>query len=110
MVLCLRRKAFYLVLAICVIFPVFFTETMVAAEFDHDCVAQDGGCYIAKKEYCQPCLLIQAAKYFLKTFEPIIAVSCFSIPLIFSAQSSEHFIDTNYYPLSLIELKVRFNS
>ena len=111
--LCSIKKILLLPLALCIIFPAFFTETLVIAEFDHFCIAEENDCRTkTEKEdvVCQPCLNIEAAYNFLKTFRPVFVVSSSLMPTQFTIQTSEKYSCLNTYRLSPVELKIRFNT
>jgi len=99
MELCLNRKTMLLVPAACIAFSVVFTETLTAAEHDHDCTG----------EGCPVCLQIEAAKCFLKNLRQAVLGLFFSLCLVFSAQIHKKY--AYFIPLlSPVALKVRFNS
>jgi hypothetical protein len=94
-----KSKILFFFLAVCIAFSVFFAETMIAAEYNHDCTEKD----------CPVCLRIEAAQYFLKTLK-FAGIGLFlAVFLAFSVQICKkpaHF--TSF--LSPVTLKVRFNS
>ena len=106
----LIRKVLLLILVLCVVFPVFFAETLNAANFDRECASEQEGCQTDEDELCQPCKQIEAAKNFLKTFKPEFIVSSSMIPTLSLAQGSEKYSEFIMCANSPIELKVRFNT
>jgi len=108
--LSLRRKIFLLVLAFCIAFPVFFTETMVIAEFDHDCTAEKENVCTKEIPICRPCLKIEAAINFLKTLRPGVVFSPSVTPLPITLQTSEPHFRVTFYHISSVNMKVRFNT
>ena len=107
-----KRNILLLALAACVVFPVFFTETMTVVELDHECAAKEGNCRKTptEEEICQPCLRIEAAMHFLKNLKPALVVVSSAMPLLVSAHTPEHYSYVHFYFLSPVELKVRFNT
>ena len=89
-----------LVPAVCLSFSVFFSETTIYSNHDHDCIGED----------CPICLQIETADNFLKTLKPasiyFLLLACF----VFFALSPKNSAGFNIYFLSLIGFKVRFNS
>jgi hypothetical protein len=99
MELCLNKKNLLLIPAACIAFSVVFTETLIAAEHDHDCTG----------EGCSVCLQIETAKCFLKNLKLTVISLFFSICLLFSVQIRIKYVF--FIPLlSPVALKVRFNS
>ena len=99
-----------LVIAVCIVFSVFFTETLVLVESDHDCISEKESCRITEEEICRPCLQIEAAKNFLKTLKPAGVTAYLTPDLMFPIRFTENNSGYNAYLLSLIEQKVRFNT
>jgi hypothetical protein len=87
-------------MAVCVVFSVVFTETLIAEERDHDCIG----------EGCPICIQIEAAKNFLKTFKFASFSLLFAAFLALSAQKPPSFGKYFHFLLSSVALKVRFNS
>jgi len=99
MELCLNKKNLLLIPAACIAFSVVFTETLTAAEHDHDCTGED----------CPVCLQIEAAKCFLRNLKLAVIGLFFAVCLEFSVQI--HIKHAYFIPLlSPVALKVRFNS
>ena len=102
MTLCPKRTILLPALAFCVVFSIFSAETLNAANLDHDCIGEANDCRI--------CLQIEAANCFLKTFGLAGIVLFFAARLMFPAQTPQKDTGFNFYPLSPIALKVRFNT
>jgi hypothetical protein len=89
-----------LVPAVCIGFSTFFSETTICSDHDHDCIG----------EGCPICLQIETADNFLNTLKLasiyFLLMACF----VFFAFSPKKHACFNIYFLSLIGLKVRFNS
>jgi ABC-type spermidine/putrescine transport system permease subunit I len=94
-----KSKILLFLLAVCFVFSVFFAETMIAAEYNHDCTG----------EGCRVCLQIEVAQYFLKTLK-FAGIGLFlAVCLAFSVQIPKK--PAHFTPfLSPVTLKVRFNS
>ena len=56
-----KRKTLLFALALCIVLPVIFAETLAAASLDHDCIME---------ESCRLCLYIESAHHFLKALKP----------------------------------------
>jgi len=99
-----KRKMLLLALAVCIVFPIFFTETLIVEELDHYC------CVKEEENDCRPCLRILAAECFLTTLRLTVIIS--PSPLLQSSlvQTPEKYSGFNFYHLSPIGLKVRFNT
>jgi hypothetical protein len=100
MKLCQKRKMLLLVPVVCMGFSVFFSETTIYSNHDHDCIG----------EGCPVCLQIENAVNFLNTMK--LAGICFLLLayFVFFAYFPKNSAGVNIYFLSLIGLKVRFNS
>jgi len=89
-----------LVPAVCISFSIFFSETLICSGHDHDCTG----------EGCPICLQIETANNFLNTMKLagiyFLLLACI-VFFTYTLKSSARF---NIYFLSLIGLKVRFNS
>jgi hypothetical protein len=94
-----------LALAVCIAFPVFFTETLVAAEIDHDCCAKE-----EETQDCLPCLYIHAAINLLKNLREIVSFPSSPLLQFYLVQTSEKCSNNYFYHLSSVALKVRFNT
>jgi hypothetical protein len=96
---CTKKKTLLLVPAVCISFSVFFSETLIGAYHDHDCIG----------EGCPVCLQIEAADIFLKAMK--LAGICFLLTacFVFLAYSAKERAELNFCFLSLFGLKVRFN-
>ena len=103
-----KPKILLLALAICLAFPFFFTETLVAAEIEHDCCPKEE----TKEETqdCLPCLHFLAAENLLKNLKQTAIISSSLVPILPVVQVSEDYSSYNFYHLSSVELKVRFNT
>ena len=111
MVFIRKTKILLFALAVCIVFPVFFTETLAVAKLDHDCIEKIDSCHVPEEEEnCQPCLQIQAAEHFLKTLRLTIIFSSSPVSSLSFVQTSENLSYHIFCPLSPIELKVRFNT
>jgi hypothetical protein len=94
-----KNKTLLFFLAVCIAFSVVFAETMIAAEYNHDCTEKD----------CPVCLQIEAAQYFLKTLK-FAGIGLFlAVFLAFSVQIRKKLAYFTPF-LSPVTLKVRFNS
>jgi hypothetical protein len=95
-----KRKVLFLILALCIVFSLVFTELVIAEDLDHDCIG-DG---------CPFCLLIETAHNFTKNLKlgvlTIFLAACPVFILQTFYKSSEFTISFQ----SPIVLKVRFNS
>jgi hypothetical protein len=95
-----RRKTLLLILGVCIAISVVFTETMIAAGHEHDCIG----------EGCPVCMQIETAQAFLKTLKlagvGLVLVVC----LVFSGQSHRMSAESILCLFSPVTLKVRFNS
>jgi len=98
--LCQKREMLFLIPAVCISFSTFFSETTICSGYDHDCIG----------EGCPICLQIETADNFLNTLKLagiyFFVMACF---IFFSCIPKKH-AGFNIYFLSLIGLKVRFNS
>jgi hypothetical protein len=88
----------FLVLVACIGFSAFFSETTICS--DHDCIG----------EGCPICLQIEAAGNFLNTLKLASIYFFLAACFVFFAFSPKRHAGFNIYFLSLIGLKVRFNS
>ena len=96
----IKTKILILVLAACVAFPVVFTETVTVGSLDHDCTDIE----------CSPCLQIEAAEHFQKTFKQTGRFLLNAVNFVFLTQTfikNTGFISCLFSPIAL---KVRFNS
>jgi hypothetical protein len=89
-----------LILAACIAFSVVFAETLTAGVHEHDCIG----------EGCPVCLCIEAAECFLKTIKVAGTGLFLAACSVFSVQLCKKFAGSAVYSLSLVLLKVRFNS
>jgi hypothetical protein len=100
MKLCQRREMLLLVPAVFISFSIFFSETQICSGHDHDCIG----------EGCPICLQIETADNFLNTLKLasvyLLLLACF----VFFVYFPKKHASLNIYYLSLIGLKVRFNS
>jgi len=94
-----KRKMLFLVLSVCIVFSVVFTETLSADNHDHDCTGSE----------CPICLIIEAGHNFLKTLK-FIGFLFFAALLTFLARIPARNTWINAYNFSPVTLKVRFNS
>jgi len=94
-----KSKILFLVLIVCIIFTVVFTETILAGHQDHDHDCMGKGCLI--------CLLIKTVNNFLK---PIGIVLLFTGCLVLCGRILNGDTGLNTFALSPVALKVRFNS
>jgi len=99
MELCQKKKILLLILAACIFFTIVFTETLSAADHNHDCIGSD----------CPICLVIEAGHNFLKTLK-FTCLLFFAAFLTFSAHILTRNTRLNAFSLSPVTLKVRFNS
>jgi len=99
----LKTRIFLLILAICIIFPIFFTETLVVNEIEHECCTEE------ETQDCLPCLYFWAAINLLRNLKQEVLSSS---PVLFLSlvQIPENYFNFNSYYLSPLELKVRFNT
>jgi hypothetical protein len=94
-----KRKILFLIPAVSIVSSVVFAENTIAAEHGHDCTGE--GCLV--------CIQVEAAKCFLKTLRLSITGLFLSFCLAFSVRN--HKKNACFIPfLSLVALKVRFNS
>jgi len=94
-----KNKIMLLIPAACIAFSVVFTETLTAAEHDHDCTGED----------CPICLQIEAAKCFLKNLKQAVIGLFLTFCLLFSVKIRKEY--ACFIPfLSPVALKVRFNT
>jgi len=95
-----KWKIMFLILAACIAVSVVFTEPLIAAGHDHDCMGED----------CPICLQIEAAECFLKTLK-LAEISLFltACSLLF-VQFHKKYACLIFCFLSPVTLKVRFNS
>jgi len=112
MAVCSPKSILFLILAVCIVFPVFFTETLVLAELEHDCTTENENCRTTTKEeeICHPCLQIEAALNFLKILKQADIVTSLTPYLTFPVKLTENNTGYNTFSLSPVELKVRFNT
>jgi hypothetical protein len=89
-----------LVLTVCIAFSVLSAETLIAGNYDHDCIGEN----------CPVCLHIEAVKCFIRTFKLAGLIAFFAAYLAFFAQAVRINNEFAYYNLTPIVLKVRFNS
>ena len=89
----------FLILAICIIFPVVFIESLASLLLEHGCT----------NTACSPCLQIEAAKLFLKTLNlaGILFCAVYVLLLLPTLKNNIGFI---FYPISPVLMKVRFNT
>jgi len=99
MELCLNRKTMLLIPAACIAFSVVFSETLTAAQHDHDCTG----------EGCPVCLQIEAAKCFLKNLKQAVIGLFLTFCCVFQVQVYRK-LAYLILLLSPVALKVRFNS
>ena len=95
-----KRKTLFLVLAICIIFSVSFTEFLAADDYEHDCVG----------EGCPICLQNQMTANFRRTLKMAGFTVFFAFVLIFLVQTSKKLTEFVLLPYSPVTLKVRFNT
>ena len=93
------KKIIFLILAVCIVFPVVFAGTIASIRLDHYCL-----------ENCSPCLQIEATKCFLNSLRVLSIFLFFALCLVFLLQVYKKYTGFVFYPLSPILLKVRFNS
>jgi len=104
MKVCAKIKIMLLVLMISIVFPFIFTETLVVAEIEHDC------CTTEETQDCIPCLHYLVAINFLNNLKYSVFIPS-SLAIISSQiKIPEWHSRSNYYYLSPVELKVRFNT
>jgi hypothetical protein len=97
-----KRKILLLTLTACIAFAIFFSETLAAAELDHDCIGEEHGCLI--------CLQIEAINNFLKTLKIAGIIVFFAGYLVFSAQTFQRHMGFITYLYSPVALKIRLNT
>jgi len=98
--LCPKIKTLFLILAVCVAVSAVFTENLIAAGYEHDCIGED----------CPVCLRIEAAECFLKTLK-LAGIGFFlTVCSLLSVQFYKKYAGTIFCFLSPVTLKVRFNS
>jgi hypothetical protein len=98
--LCKKKEMLILVLAVCIGFSAFFSETTICSDHDHDCIG----------EGCPICLQIETANNFLNTLKLASIYFFLAACFVFLTYTSKKSIGFYIYFLSLIGLKVRFNS
>jgi hypothetical protein len=95
-----KGKALFFTLSICLVFSLFFAETLAVDDLDHDCIG----------EGCPFCLVIETAHNFFKSLK-LAALTVFLIVcLMFLIQTLNKFNNFFFFLNSPITLKVRFNS
>ena len=96
-----KSKVLFLLLAVCIAFPVVFTEALSYDSLDHDCTDTE----------CLPCHLIEAAKHFRKTFRQAGSFLLGAVDYLFFPAKT-FITDTEFISCicSPVTLKVRFNS
>jgi hypothetical protein len=99
------RKIQLLALSFCIIFSVFFTETLVVAEIEHDCCPKE-----EETQDCLPCLHIHAVINLLKNLRETVNFCSSPFLQLSLVQTSEKYSGYNFYLFSPVELKVRFNT
>jgi predicted transporter len=100
MELCQKKEILLLVPAVCISFSAFFSETLVFSDHDHDCIG----------EGCPICLQIETADNFLNTMKLAGIFFLLTAYFVFFAYAPKKHTDYKSCLLSLVELKVRFNS
>ena len=95
-----KKKILFLVLTICFVFLIAFSETIAAAEIHHDC----------RGEECSFCLQIKAALFFIKTLKIAGIALLFGFCLMFPNESPQKKAESFSFYVSPVMLKVRFNS
>ncbi len=98
--LCQKREMLFLVPALFIGFSAFFSETTICSDHDHDCIG----------EGCPICLQIETADNFLNTLKLAGIYFFLAACFVFFAFSPKRHAGFNIYFLSLVGLKVRFNS
>ena len=96
MKLCPRGKILLFALVFCFVISSVFAETMITESSDHDC----------KEPNCLVCLKIETARNQKLTGITLFSVNDFTS----SAPIPKNHTDPDYYPPSLVVLKIRFNS
>ena len=105
-----KRTVLILLLSVCIVFPVFFTETLIVADLAHGC-ENEGNCTTTTEEdICYPCLQMELAKNFLKIQRSASVIANPAFNLTFSTRFTENNAVSNYCSLSSVKLKVRFNT
>ena len=111
MEICLKGKILLLALSFCIVFPFFFIETLAVTELDHDCIYKEDSCNEKKdKDNCSPCQRIEAAENFVKNLKLTAIFSSTPMPLLSLVQIPKEYCGLNFYFLSPVDLKVRFNT
>ena len=101
-------KAKLLVLSFCIIFPVFFTETLVIVEIEHSCCSVVDE--VEETQNCIPCERIAATLNLLRNLRETVNFSSSSMFILSLSNLPEKYSDLNLYCLTPVELKVRFNT
>ena len=93
---CPRGKILLFALVFCFVISSVFAETRIAGSFDHDC----------REPHCLTCLKIEIARNLKLT-----GITLFSVnDLTSSVPIPKNYADPDFYPPSLVVLKIRFNS
>jgi hypothetical protein len=94
-----KKKILLLVPAVCISFSTYFSEALIHALHDHDCIG----------EGCPVCLQIEAADNFLKAMRLagicLLLIACF----VLLAYCKKERAEFKLCSISLFDLKVRFN-
>ena len=95
-----KRKILLLALSLCIVFSVASAESQIAGDLNHHCTENS----------CLPCLKVEMAKHFLKTFSLVIFVFLIIGCLVFHRGIVQEYPGQKSYLPSQIVLKVRLNS
>ena len=98
--LCQKREMLLLIPAVCLSFSAFFSETTICSNHDHDCIG----------EGCPICLQIEMADNFLNTLKLASIYFFLAACFVFFTYTSKKHAGFRPCALSLVMLKVRFNS
>ena len=90
----------FLILAVCIIFPVIFIESLASLLLDHDC----------PETVCSPCLQIETAQLFLKTLNLAGIIVFLAVNVLLLLPIIKNNIGFVFYSLSPVVMKVRCNT